>query len=280
MYSLPFSAKRGLDQVGGIVVALVLIVTIGYLVLPILMAIIMSFDARGFMGPFPPTHLSLRWYDRLFSDPRYLVGLRVSLIVSVSATLMSTALGVAVAVVLDRQHVVGKEALSAFFLSPLIVPGVVVGFALLMFLAMLGLYDGLLRLLCGHVLISIPYIIRTTLAGLVGINRNLSEAALTLGATERQAFWDITFPLAKTGIVAGAILAFAFSFDDVSMSIFLADTHSYTLPIALLSSMRANFDLTTAAAAVLLVGFTIALVYVLDRAVGVDRVFGAGIYGR
>ena len=82
------------------------------------------------------------------------------------------------------------------------------------------------------------------MAGLAGIDRSLTEAALILGATERRAFWDVTFPLARTGIVSGAIFAFAVSMDDVAVSIMLTDATTYTLPIALISSMRANFDLT------------------------------------
>ena len=76
---------------------------------------------------------------------------------------------------------------------------------------------------------------------------------MSLGANERQAFWDVTFPLARTGIVAGAIFAFAFSMDDVVISLFLSDPTTYTLPVALISMMRANFDLTIAAAAVMLI---------------------------
>jgi putative spermidine/putrescine transport system permease protein len=143
---------------------------------------------------------------------------------------------------------------------------------------MAGVFDGLTRLLLGHIVITIPYTLRTTLAGLVGIKRSLTEAALTLGANERQAFWDITFPLAKTGIVAGTIFAFVFSIDDVSMSMFLTDARAYTLSIALLGNMQAEFDLSIAAAAVLLVGFTTLVVFLLDRVVGIDRAFGVGMY--
>jgi putative spermidine/putrescine transport system permease protein len=272
--------KRLADDFGSILIVATVVLATAYLVVPVIMAIMMSFDARTFLGPFPPSRLSWQWYDKLFGDRHYLVGLENSLMVASTAALSSIVVGVPAAIALDRFNFPGKGALSAFFLSPLVIPGVVIGFSLLMFLANLSVYDGVTRLLLGHMLIGVPYTIRTTLASLVGIRPSLSEAALTLGANERQAFFDVTFPLAKTGIVAGAIFAFAFSFDDVSMSMFLSDTHTYTLPIALISGMRANFDLTTAAAAVLLVAFTAGLVLLLDRAVGIDRVFGVGIYSR
>lgn len=95
---------------------------------------------------------------------------------------------------------------------------------------------------------------------------------------EPAAFWEITFPLARTGIIAGTIFAFAFSMDDVAVSLFLTDPKNYTLPVALISSMRANFDLTIAAAALFLVAFTVVLILVLDRLVGLDRMIGQGIY--
>ena len=271
-------AKRHGDDIALCLVALVLACTLIFLVVPIIISAGMSFDARPYLAPFPPPELSLQWYERFFSDPYMLRGLRTSLVLAVTATCVSTAIGTVTAFVIDRYEFRGKEVMTAFFLSPLVVPGVVVGFALLLFLSFVGVFEGFARLLAGHVIITIPYTIRTTLAGLVGIPPSLSEAALSLGATERQAFWDITFPLAKTGIVAGAVFAFAFSMDDVAVSMFLTDPTTYTLPVALISMMRANFDLSIAAAALLLIGVTLALILVLDRVVGLDKVIGQGIY--
>ena len=125
---------------------------------------------------------------------------------------------------LDGCEFPGKAALEALFLSPLVVPAVVIGFALLLFFALLGVFDGFTRLLGGHIIITLPYTVRTTLAGLVGIRKTLTEAAMSLGANERRAFWDVTFPLARTGMVAGAVFAFAFSMDDVAVSLFLEFT--------------------------------------------------------
>src|SRR5262249_8831218 len=158
----------------------------------------------------------------------------------------------------------GKAFLSTIFVSPLVVPPVVIGFALLLFLAKVGIVDGFTKLVFGHILLTIPYTVRATMAGLVGIDRSLTEAAMRLGATERQAFWSITFPLARTGIIAGAIFGFAVSMDDVAVSMFLTDAKTYTLPVALVSSMRAKFDLTIAAASVLLIGFTVFLLLLLE----------------
>jgi putative spermidine/putrescine transport system permease protein len=171
-----------------------------------------------------------------------------------------------------------RDAGTALFLAPLIVPGVVIGFALLLFYARAGIDNGFLRLLGGHVVITFPYAIRTILAALYGVRPSLIDAALSLGANHRRAFWTVTLPLIKTGIVAGAIFAFAFSLDDVAASLFLSDPLNYTLPVALVSMMHANFDLTIAAVAVLLMTLTSLLMLALDRMAGLDRIVGASVY--
>ena len=270
--------KRWSDDLGKWLVIVILAVSVIFLVGPIFISVAMSFDDRAYLGQFPPPDLSLRWYSQFFSDDYFLTGLVTSLQLAILSTLISTAFGVLAALALDRYTFPAKDWLSSLFLSPLIVPQVVMGFALLLFFATWQVSDGFLRLLGGHIIVTIPYTIRATLAGLIGIRRSLVEAALALGANERQAFWDVTFPLARTGIMAGAIFALAFSLDDVAVSLFLADPSSYTLPIALITSMRASFDLTIAAAAVVLISLTAGLMLLLDRLVGLEKVVGQGIY--
>ena len=270
--------RRHLDDFGFLLILAILAVTLVFLVLPIVVSVMMSFDGREYLGRFPPPDYSVHWYARFFSDAYYLHGLKTSVIIALLATVVSTTAGVSAAIVLDRYEFPGKAALEALFLSPLVVPAVVIGFALLLFFALLGVFDGFTRLLAGHIIITFPYTVRTTLAGLVGIRKTLTEAAMSLGATERRAFWDITFPLARTGMIAGAVFAFAFSMDDVAVSLFLTSPDAYTLPVAMTSMMRTNFDLTIAAAAVVLMLFTVGLIFVLNWIVGIDRLIGTGVY--
>ncbi len=225
-----------------------------FLLAPILVTALMAFDARAFLGPLPPPALSFRWFTAFFSDSYFLNGLATSVKLALATTAISLTAGIATAYALDRTTIGAKDQLVAFFLSPLVVPPVVIGFALLLFLSQIGVINGFARLLCGHVIITVPYTIRATLASMSQIDRSYTEAALVLGATERRAFWGVTLPLARAGILSGAIFAFAVSMDDVAVSIMLTDAHTYTLPIALISSMRANFDLTIAAASLMLMG--------------------------
>ncbi|WP_375784885.1 ABC transporter permease [Bradyrhizobium sp. Pha-3] len=270
--------KRLADNVLNLMVVCLSIATIAFLVTPLLIAAVMSFDSREFLGPFPPPGLSLQWYVGFFSDAYYLKGVQVSLILALGATALSTLVGVTAAFMLDRYSFPGKETLPAFFLSPLVVPHVIIGFSLLLFFSTIGVFDGLIRLVGGHLIITVPYVIRTTLASPVGIRKSLTEVALSLGATERRAFWKVTVPLTKTGIAAGAVFAFAYSMDDVSVSLFLTGPNFYTLPVAMTNMMRSQFDLRIAAAAVCLIALTIALIWVLVRIVGLDKVIGQGIY--
>ena len=253
-------------------------VVVCFLLTPIVVTVVMAFHARPYLGPLPPPALSLRWFAQFFSDDYFLRGLGTSLQLAVLSVAVSLSVGVATAFAFDRARFPGRELLISLFLSPLLVPPVVTGFALLLFLSHLGLVNGFARLLCGHIIITVPYTIRATLAGLSGIDRSLTEAALILGATERRAFWDVTIPLARTSIVSGAIFAFAVSMDDVAVSIMLTDATTYTLPVALISSMRANFDLTIAAASVMLMLLTLALILILDRVVGLNRAIGQGVF--
>lgn len=272
------TTKRLGDRLlGGAMIAM-LVLVLAFLVTPLLVTCLLAFDARSFLGPLPPPALSMRWFEKLVSLDYVTTGLATSLKIAVLTTAVDVLVGTAAAVALDRSNFHGRSLLMAAFLSPLIVPAVVIGFALLLFLSRIGIVDGFTRLLCGHIVITLPYVVRTVLASLTGRDRRLTEAALVLGATERQAFWNITLPLIRSGMITGAVFAFAVSLDDVAVSMFLTDPSTYTLPVALVSNMRASFDLTIAAAAVLLMAVSAVLIIVLERFVGFDRLLGQGLF--
>jgi putative spermidine/putrescine transport system permease protein len=271
------SARIG-DDLIRIAVAALMALAVLFLLVPLVVTTLMAFDSRSYLGPLPPPGLSLRWFVNCFSQDTFAAGLRVSIALAVLASTISAAAGAGAAVALDGASFRGRGVLLALFLSPLVVPAVVTGFALLLALSQAGILDGFVRLLFGHVIITLPYTVRATLASLAGRDKRLVEAALVLGATEGQAFRSITLPLIRTGIVTGAIFAFAVSLDDVAVSTFLTDPTTYTLPVALVSAMRASFDLTIAAAAVMLMALTALLIFILDRAVGFDRLIGQGMF--
>jgi putative spermidine/putrescine transport system permease protein len=249
--------------------------TLAFLILPILITVLMSFDSRTFLGAFPPTSFSTQWYERFFSEQIYVNGLINSLKLAGTATAISLVLGTSAAIGLYKGTFPGRDTLLTIFLAPLVMPAVVIGFALLLTLSQMGVIQGFPKLVVAHCVITIPYVIRSVVAALTNVSKNVDEAAMSLGASHLSIVRTITLPIARTGAVVGAVLAFTISFDDVSAGVFLADPESSTLPLALVSMMRSNFDLTIAAASTFMIGVAILALILIELLVGVDRVFGS-----
>jgi len=272
--------KRVSDALGCGLYAALLFVSAAFLILPIIVSIVLSFDARSFIGSFPPTEFSLRWYKEFFYESYYHEGLKTSLIVASIATLVSSLLGTLAAISIDRGQFRGRSLIETFLLSPLVIPTVVVGFGVLIFSSRLGILDAMSRLIMGHILITLPYVLRTVLAVLQGVPRSYIEAALSLGARPWAATLFVTIPLARSGIVAGAIFSFVISFDEVAVSLFLSDAFTYTLPVALLAQMRADLNLTIAAVSVIFLIAVTILILALDRLAGIKTLTGENAHGR
>jgi putative spermidine/putrescine transport system permease protein len=263
---------RVVDDVLFVLLLILVAGVIVFLIFPLVVAVLMAFDARTYLGAFPPHEFSLQWFYRFFNDEMYMRGLKTSLLVATVSTLASGVIGVTAAIVLAQITSRSRQALEAIFLSPLIVPTVVIGFALLLFFSRIGVFNGFARLIAGHIIITVPYTIRVTLAGLIGIPKSISEAALSLGANDWRAFWTVTLPLARTNIFAGSVFAFVFSMDDVSVSLFLSSVHTYTLPVAMVGMMQSQFDLSIAAAAVFLMVVMTTLMLTIDKIFGVNKI--------
>ena len=278
MTRMPPFVSTAVDVTAGAVFRFVFAASVLFLILPVVVSVVLSFDDRQFLGPFPPRQFSLRWYRSFLDNPAYLDGLIVSLKLAVLSTVISTLAGACAAYVLSVSRWPGRDTVEMLFLSPKFVPTVVIGFSILGFASAIQVFDPFTRLIMGHVVITIPFTVRATLASLVGIRRSLVEAAISLGAPPWRAFLDVTLPLARTGIIAGALMAFVLSFDEVAVSLFLSDAFTQTLPIALVAEMRANLNLTVAAVSTVFAAVTILIVFFLDRAIGLDRVIGQGLY--
>ena len=278
MTGLPACWRAAADLAAGLLFRLLLLATVLFLLLPIIVSVFLSFDDREFLGAFPPSTFSLRWYRSFLENPAYLDGLVTSVKLALLSTAISATAGSAAAVALSQARWRGRDLMETLFLAPKLVPTVVVGFSILGFASAIQLFDPFTRLVMGHVIITIPFTIRATLASLVGIRRNLVDAAVSLGAPPWRAFLDVTLPLARTGVIAGALMAFVLSFDEVAVSLFLSDAFTQTLPIALVAEMRANLNLTVAAVSTVFAALTIVVVILLDRAIGLDNIIGRGMY--
>jgi putative spermidine/putrescine transport system permease protein len=242
-----------------------------YLLLPTLIIVFASFTAGEYIA-FPPQGLSLRWFVRLLALEEVRVSAWRSLLVASAATAGSVVLGVAAAFPLARSRFVGREALNAFLMSPLILPSLVYGLAALMFLSAIGVPLSLPVLILSHVAIIVPYVLRTTAASLALLDPHLEEAARSLGANAWNTFLRVTLPNLLPGITTGAAFAFISSFDNLTVSLFLAGPRVETLPIRLFAMI--NFDLDPAAAAIsaVLVLITFAVVLLAHWTIGLTRI--------
>jgi putative spermidine/putrescine transport system permease protein len=241
-----------------------------FLLAPLLCVVIVSFNAEA-VQEFPPRHWSLRWYAHALSLDSFRNGALISFLLALGASVIATPIGVLAALGLHRSQWRGKAMLEAVFLAPLIVPGIVTGIALLITLAAIDVREAPVRLLVGHVVAILPYSIRTVLASLARLDPFLEEAAESLGASGFRTFRYVLFPLIRPGVLAGLVFGLILSFDDVSVSLFLVDSRSTTLPLAIMSYLEYSFDPSVAAISSMLIIATLGVAVVLERSFGLKR---------
>jgi putative spermidine/putrescine transport system permease protein len=245
-----------------------------FLLLPLVFILVVS--ANGGATPtFPPDSLSLRWYFHAVQQENFVQGAITSTWLAVVSTAIATLLGTAAALGIGLSRFRGKVFIETIFLAPLAVPGIVIGIALLMTFVAADLGAAPTRLVAAHVLLVLPYSIRTVLASLARLDPALPEAALTLGASRWTALRLIIIPLIRPGITAGVVFGFILSFDDVALSLFLVDASTNTLPVAILSYVQYNFDPSIAAISSLSIFLTLVCAVLLERTFGLQRVLGA-----
>jgi putative spermidine/putrescine transport system permease protein len=229
-----------------------------FLLLPILVIIPLSFSAGSFLV-YPMPGWSLQWYENLFSSADWARATRNSFIVAPLATLLATILGTLAAVGLSRVQFFGKSFLMSLLIAPMVVPIVVVGVSTYLFFSKIGLTDSYVGLILVHAALGAPFVLTTVLATLQGFNHNLVRASLSLGANPLETFFRITLPIIAPGVISGALFAFATSFDEVVVTLFIAGPTQATLPRQMFTGIRENITPTIAAVATLLIIFTTAL---------------------
>lgn len=244
-----------------------------FMALPLVVIISASFTETEYLA-FPPHGFTLRWYGAFLGDPSYIHSIVLSASLAVSATIGATVLGVPAALVLSRTWFPGAKAIAALFLSPLILPVIVIGVAILQYATALGFARTFLALLVGHIVIVMPYIVRTTLASLSGFDTAQEEAAQDLGASAGEAFFLVTLPQIKPGLIAGCIFAFIISWINVELSVFNTTANLLPIPVKLFNYIQYNFDPMIAAVSAATIYVSIVIVVVVDWTIGIDKVTG------
>lgn len=234
-----------------------------FLLLPILAIIPLSFSESSFLG-YPVTGFSLKWYAGLFASPDWTAAMRNSFIIAPAATALATVLGVPCALGLDRGDFPGRRVIIALVLSPIVTPIVVVAVGMYFFFGDIALDETYAGLILAHALLGAPFVVTTVLATLKGFDQRLAKASASLGASRWQTLRRITLPLVLPGILTGAIFAFAVSFDEVVVTLFLAGPRQTTIPRQMFSGIRDDINPTILALSTLLTLLTTALFLALQ----------------
>ncbi len=234
-----------------------------FLMAPVMAIIPLSFSSGGYLL-YPLPGLSLRWYQEFLGSARWMMALRNSMVIGVSTTVLAMLLGTLAALGLSQWRSRLKPLVLAVLLSPMVVPVVITAVGLYFFFAPLGLTNSFAGLILAHTALAVPFVVVTVSATLQGFDQTLVRAAASLGATPLAAFRMVTLPLILPGIASGALFAFATSFDEVVVVLFMAGPDQRTLPREMFAGIRENISPAITAAAALLTLFSVALLAALE----------------
>lgn len=244
--------------------------TAAFMLMPLLVVMLVSFSSSSVFN-LPSGNWSLRWYEAMLHKDGIGGALALSVAVASASTLVALVLGTLCAIAIEQGRFAGREALLAFLVSPLLMPGLVIGVALLQALRYIGLQDVFTALLLGHIVITLPYVTRTVHASLALFDMRLIEAAQTLGMSRRTALLRVMVPALAPAFLTSGLFAFLASMDNYPISIFLTDARSKTLPIEILHYLEESPDPTIAAISTCLILLAILVLFFAERMVGMRR---------
>ncbi len=242
-----------------------------FLMAPLVVTILVSFGSSSIFS-LPPPGWSMRWYERLLTLRGLASSLGTSVEIAAASTLVSMGLGGLAAIALARGRFAGREAIAAFLTSPLMLPGLVLGIALLQAFRYVGGRDIWLSLLFAHIVITLPYAVRTLYSSLTLFDFSLIDAARTLGCSPTQAIVRVLAPNMAPACLTSAIFAFLASMDNYAVSIFFTNAFTKTLPIQMLNYVEERPDPTIAAISSLLIVLVLIFLLIIERAVGLRRI--------
>ena len=240
------------------------------LLAPAVVVIVVSFTS-GYSLKFPPPGYSFRWYVSLLDAWQLQFAAGNSIQVALATTVIAVLLGVPAALAIGRSASVRAKLLDSLFTSPLVLPALSFGLAALMFFSQIGLPVSPLTLVIGHVVVCVPFVLRTTVASVAQLDLSLLESSASLGASRLYTFRRVTLPLIRPGILAGAFIAFMSSFDNVPVSLFLRDARTDMLPIRMWQDLEGRLDVSIAAVSGVMIVVTLSLMILMERLAGLSR---------
>ena len=251
-----------------------------FMLAPILVVCFVAFTPEGYLS-FPTHSWSLRWFRAIARYPEFIAAFWRSLGLGALSSAVAVAISVPAALAIARYRFPGREAMSALFMSPLMIPHIVLGVAFLRFFTQIGLGGTFAGLVLAHIVIVLPFALRLTLASAIGLDWAIEHAAVSLGASEWTVLRRITLPLVAPGLISGWALAFINSFDEVTMTVFVSAPGTVTLPVQMFLYIQDNIDPLVTSVSACVIAITVAALVALDRAYGLERLLvGRGNDGR
>jgi putative spermidine/putrescine transport system permease protein len=251
---------------------LLVLASLGFMTLPTIIVLAASFNPTEIMS-FPPSGWSLRWYVNALTYPQFRRAALNSVIVTGVSALVAVPLGTAAALALERRWVRGRTLWTTILLSPLVIPGVAAGLGMLILAASFGLLTSRAVLIVAHVIIVLPFVVRSVSVSVANLDPLLEWAAASLGASPWRVFRRVTLPMLRPGLFAALLFALIVSLNEFVVSLFISTRVSEILPVAMFTYVVNYTDPTMAAVSVIFIGVTLAAVVVADRYLNLARVF-------
>lgn len=242
-----------------------------FLALPIVVITFSAFSPTAF-PEFPPTGFSLQWFGEVFNSRGWMRAIQTSLVLLCIVTPLVVVLGTLASYALHSSKSKAASLLQSFLLSPLMVPQIVLGIALLYVFSTLGLAGSIAGMAIGQAVICLPYVVRCVNASIASFDPQLESASMSLGASPAQTFRRVTLPLIKPGIIAGAVFAAVTSLGEVSISLFLSSPKAMPVSVRVFNYIEQTFDPAVTAVSVIFVAVSIIVLIIIDRTVGLSKV--------
>ena len=244
------------DRVWAALRAVLCVLLAIYMLAPMVVVVVISFSSAAFLH-FPPPGLSLQWYRRLFHTDAWTSSLVTSIEIMIPTALLATTLGAAAAVGLARASFRGAAFIGGLLMAPMVVPVIIIAAAMFSLFHAWALNGTLLGLIIAHTLLTTPYVMANVRSAMETVDRQLEQAALTLGATPWRSFWRVTFPLILPGVLSGLLFALVVSFDELIVSLFISTPEVRPVTVQMWSDVRGDVDPTISAIASLLFAFSL-----------------------
>ncbi len=255
----------------GVLLGIVTILVLGFILTPIWITIVVSFNAGNFIV-FPPTGFSLKWYKEFATDYMWILVFKNSLCIAIPTMIVSTVVGVLAALGYMKRQFRGRNVINLLVMLPFLVPGIIIGICLLMFVHKIGIAGTYAAVVAGHALWGIPTVFLLVQAVLSGYDFSVEDAARDLGAGPIKTFFLITLPRVRTGVFTAMIFSFITSFGEFNIALFLTATDTMTMPVQIWSSLRYEVTPIVAAVSTVMIITTLVGIGIGSKFVGTKKI--------